>query len=71
MAAEDPEGDQLTYKFYDRATGEAVGEVTAPSGEPVTPEFTFDQSGEQQLYMVVEDGAGHTSKDYPIIIPVN
>ena len=70
VTAEDPEGDPLTYKFFDRATGEQVGKVTAPSGQAVTPEFNFDSSGEKQLYMVVEDGSGHTSKDYPIIIPV-
>ena len=66
VSAEDPEGDKLTYKFYDKATAEVVGN----SGEEVTPQFTFDKSGEKELYMVVEDGSGHTSKDYPIIIPV-
>ena len=70
VAAEDPEGDELIYKFYDKETGEQVAEVKAPSGEEVSPEFTFNSSGEKQLYMVVEDGAGHTSKNYPIIIPV-
>ncbi len=67
---EDPEGDDLTYKFYDQATGELVHEVKAASGEAVAPEFTFSSSGEKQLYMVVEDGSGHTSKNYPLIIPV-
>lgn len=70
LKAQDPEGDQLTYKFYDLVTGQPVAEYTADSGESVTPEFKFNESGEKQLYMVVEDGAGHTSKDYPIIIPV-
>lgn len=70
VSANDPEGDELTYKFYDKETGELVREVTAASGEEVTPEFSFNTSGEKELYMVVEDGSGHTSKNYPIIIPV-
>lgn len=70
VSAQDPEGDQLTYKFYDKTTGELVEEVKAASGEEVIPKFKFDSSGEKELYMVVEDGSGHTSKDYPIIVPV-
>jgi hypothetical protein len=70
VTAQDPEDDQLTYKFYDKATGELVREIKANSGETVTPEFQFASPGEKQLYMVVEDGSGHTSQDYPIIIPV-
>lgn len=70
LKAEDPEGDKLTYKFYDKATGELIKEITANSGEEVTPDFKFDSAGQKNLYMVVEDGSGHTSKDYPIIIPV-
>lgn len=70
VSAQDPEGDLLTYKFYDKVTGELVDEVVAPSGEEVTPKFKFGSAGEKELYMVVEDGSGHTSKDYPIIVPV-
>ncbi len=71
IRAQDPEGDQVTIRFYDKATGQPVGEpIKAEAGEAVTPEFKFNKAGEQELYMVVEDGAGHTSKDYPVIIPV-
>jgi hypothetical protein len=71
VRAQDPEGDKVKIQFYDQATGKPVGKpITADSGESVTPEFTFDKAGEQKLYMVVEDGAGHTSQDYPVIIPV-
>lgn len=70
IKANDPEGDSLIYKFFDPTTGRQVEEITASSGEQVTPEFTFDSPGEKQLYMVVEDGSGHTSENYPIIIPV-
>lgn len=71
VAAEDPEGERVTYKFYDAKTNQLVSDpITANSGKPVTPKFNFTKPGQQQLYMVVEDGSGHTSANYPIIVPV-
>ena len=70
VAANDPEGDKVTYKFLDEQRKPVAESITADSGAPVTPEFKFNEAGEKKIYMVVEDGSGHTSADYPIIIPV-
>jgi len=71
VSAVDPEGERLTYRFYDQRTKQLVGQpIQADSGQPVTPKFEFNELGEKSLYMVVEDGAGHKAPDYPIIIPI-
>jgi|GEM_PF-3500145 hypothetical protein len=71
VAAKDPEGEKLTYRFYDQQTNQLVGQpIQANSGQPVTPKFEFNEIGDKRLYMVVEDGAGHKAPDYPIIIPI-
>jgi len=71
VTARDPEGESLTYRFYDSSTRQPVTPpITAESGKAVTPTFRFNESGDRKIYMVVEDGAGHVAPDYPIIIPV-
>lgn len=71
VSAKDPEGEQVTYRFIDSETKQDVTKpIRAASGEQVTPKFEFASPGEKKLYMVVEDGAGHTSAEYPVIVPV-
>lgn len=71
IKAVDPENDNVIYHFYDKATGQEITkQITAESGKTVVPKFQFNESGEKQLYVVVEDGAGHESAEYPIIMQV-
>ncbi len=71
ITAVDPEGDPITFKFIDKATGkEVIPPIKTESGKTVKPEFKFNQAGEKQIYVVVQDGAGHTSAEYPMVIGV-
>lgn len=71
ITAVDPEGDPIVFKFIDQATGqEVIPAIKTQSGQPIKPEFKFNQAGEKQIYVVVQDGAGHTSSKYPMVVDV-
>ncbi len=71
VTAKDPEGDDIIYRFFDKTTNQEVTkQIATQSGKTVVPRFTFNEPGEKQLYLVVEDTAGHASPQYPIIIKV-
>lgn len=71
IQANDPEGDDVTYRVYDKETNtEVTKSNTLKSGTTYIPKFSFSEAGEKQLYVVVEDGAGHKSPDYPVVVKV-
>lgn len=71
VAAVDPEGDGVVYRFYDQDTGALLaGPIFALSGEEVAPRFRFDAKGEKRLYLTVEDSGGHAAPKYRVLVPV-
>ncbi|MFA4818617.1 MAG: hypothetical protein WC621_02120 [Patescibacteria group bacterium] len=71
LSAVDPEGDPVEFYFYDKTTKkEIIPPIKTESGNKVTPNFKFDQSGEKRVYVIVQDGSGHASAEYPMIINV-